>query len=181
MAKGTFYVYEHWRPDTDVCFYVGKGRGIRANNMSKRNPHHKAIQAKLACMGMTVEVRMVSFGLSEEKAFSEETKRIKFWKNMGIVLSNKCEGGGGVSGYVHTDEAKIKISINNKKLGNVPPVLFGKDNPFYGKTHSEEARKAIAEATRKRVVSEATRRKMSETRKRLGIKPPTRAKKKESV
>lgn len=25
-----FYVYEHWRPDKDVCFYVGKGSKGRA-------------------------------------------------------------------------------------------------------------------------------------------------------
>lgn len=25
-----FYVYEHWRPDTDMPFYVGKGTGGRA-------------------------------------------------------------------------------------------------------------------------------------------------------
>ena len=25
-----FYVYEHWRPDKNVCFYVGKGKGKRA-------------------------------------------------------------------------------------------------------------------------------------------------------
>ena len=25
-----FYVYEHWRPDKDTCFWVGKGKGDRA-------------------------------------------------------------------------------------------------------------------------------------------------------
>ena len=31
MAQSAnYYVYEHWRPDKDVCFYVGKGKGGRA-------------------------------------------------------------------------------------------------------------------------------------------------------
>jgi hypothetical protein len=35
-----FYVYEHWRPDVDLPFYVGKGKGGRAwendrNNLQK--------------------------------------------------------------------------------------------------------------------------------------------------
>jgi hypothetical protein len=30
MTAKKFYVYEHWRPDKDVCFYVGKGHGRRA-------------------------------------------------------------------------------------------------------------------------------------------------------
>ena len=25
-TSANFYVYEHWRLDTGVCFYVGKGR-----------------------------------------------------------------------------------------------------------------------------------------------------------
>jgi len=30
-----YYVYEHWRPDKDICFYVGKGKGSRANSWKK--------------------------------------------------------------------------------------------------------------------------------------------------
>ena len=41
---GRFYVYEHWRPDRDECFYVGKGKGGRANVMYGRNRHHEAVQ-----------------------------------------------------------------------------------------------------------------------------------------
>lgn len=47
-----FYVYEHWRPDKDICFYVGKGKGRRANVMYGRGSHHERIQAKLKRLGM---------------------------------------------------------------------------------------------------------------------------------
>jgi hypothetical protein len=55
-----FYVYEHWRPDKDVCFYVGKGKDGRANVFSRKNAHYNSIVAKLARLGMCVEVRLVA-------------------------------------------------------------------------------------------------------------------------
>ncbi len=93
-----FYVYEHWRPDRDECFYVGKGKGKRANNMDNRNIFHKAIQGKLARLGMAVEVRMVSVGMDEQSALLLEIKRIAFWRGIGIDLANITNGGDGVSG-----------------------------------------------------------------------------------
>jgi hypothetical protein len=93
-----FYVYEHWRPDRDECFYVGKGKGGRANKMRDRNLHHRAIVKKLSAMGMAVEVRMVATGLDEETAFGIEKQRIAFWRAAGIDLANKTDGGDGVSG-----------------------------------------------------------------------------------
>lgn len=43
--------------------------------------------------------------------------------------------------------------------------FVGKKNPFYGKHHSEESKRKMSEARRKRVTLETTRKKMSETRK----------------
>ena len=33
MGPSDFYVYEHWRPDLNVPFYVGKGKNGRAKVM----------------------------------------------------------------------------------------------------------------------------------------------------
>jgi hypothetical protein len=111
------YVYEHRRPDRDECFYVGKGRGRRANKLSdKRNAHHKAVQAKLAKLGLAVEVRLVKGGLAEAVAFALEVERIAFWRAAGVSLANKTCGGEGSagaireSGWKHTEEAKAKVS-----------------------------------------------------------------------
>lgn len=106
-----FYVYEHWRPDRDEPFYVGKGKGRRANTMIGRNLHHKAIQEKLYRLGMGVEVRIVSSGLSEQEAFELEMARIAMWRGAGIDLANKTDGGEGAG---HKEEAKIKVSIARK-------------------------------------------------------------------
>jgi hypothetical protein len=93
-----FYVYEHWRPDKDVCFYVGKGSDIRAYNMSNRKPHHKAIRKKLTAMGLSIEIRIFANGLTEDEAFDVERFRISQLRSQGIKLSNLTDGGEGVSG-----------------------------------------------------------------------------------
>jgi hypothetical protein len=111
-----FYVYEHWRPDRDECFYVGKGHGKRANNLNNRNPHHKAIQKKLAVNGTAVEVRIVADMLDECDAFKLEMERVSFWRNAGIALANKSDGGEGPSGMKHTEEWKIEQSRRTKGI-----------------------------------------------------------------
>jgi len=108
-----FYVYEHWRPDRDEPFYVGKGKGGRANMMARRNLHHKAIQRKLHGLGMSVEVRIIASGLSEREAFEVEIERIAMWRAAGIDLANKSDGG---EGWSHKDGAKIKVSLARKGI-----------------------------------------------------------------
>ena len=104
-----YFVYEHWRPDRDECFYVGKGSGKRSADMHRRGPHHKAIQAKLAALGMCAEVRMVAEALTEDEAFAFEIERIAFWRSDGAGLANKSKGGEGPSGHVHTEDWKRRV------------------------------------------------------------------------
>lgn len=59
---------------------------------------------------------------------------IGFFKDRGDRLTNATDGGLGILGYRHTDEAKRKI---------------GEHRNFLGKTHSEESREKIGNASRK--------------------------------
>ena len=116
MSGGLFYVYEHWRPDKDECFYVGKGQKRRAHDMRRgRNRYHKFIQKKLAALGMCIEVRMVAEGLEEDEAFGIECGRIAFWRSVGVQLSNLTNGGEGPSGRKHTEEWKRANSERMKR------------------------------------------------------------------
>jgi hypothetical protein len=109
--RGKFYVYEHWRPDRDECFYVGKGHGARANDMRRgRNRFHKFIQLKLSRLGYLVEVRLIAQGLTEEEAFTIEVERIAMWHADGADLANLTDGGEGSSGLRHTEEQKRAVS-----------------------------------------------------------------------
>lgn len=106
---GKFYVYEHWRPDKDVCFYVGKGNGRRANDMRRgRNRYHKFIQTKLSKLGMAVEVKIFADSLEEIESFKIEMERIAFWRDLGVDLANLTDGGEGTTGRKHTEEWKQK-------------------------------------------------------------------------
>jgi hypothetical protein len=106
-----FYVYEHWRPDTGVIFYVGKGQKRRAWDCHRgRNRWHKIVFAHLRKMGLTHEVRIVQNNLTEREAFDKEIALIAHWRSLGAVLVNQTLGGDGPSGRKHTEEWKRAVS-----------------------------------------------------------------------
>ena len=90
------YVYEHWRLDTDSCFYVGFGSTPRrAHSKHGRNKYWHNIVEKRGRVGSTYEVRVVKDGLTKQEALSLEIERIKFWRRVNVVLTNMTEGGEG--------------------------------------------------------------------------------------
>lgn len=109
---GKFYVYEHWRPDLDVCFYVGKGQHRRAFYFHRKsNTHYMGIAKKLASLGLIIEVRIVRDGMSEKAAYTLEKKQITLWLDAGVKLANKSPGGrGGMSGVKRSQESRAKQS-----------------------------------------------------------------------
>lgn len=141
-----FYVYEHWRPDKDVCFYVGKGKGRRAyiHDARQRNKRYTRIVTKLARLGMCVEVRMVAEALDEDNAFRIERERIAFWRARGGELANVTDGGDGVSGLKHSPESIALMSARKR-----------------GKVHSAETRAKMSRAASGKTKSEAMRRNLS--------------------
>lgn len=108
-----FYVYEHWRPDTGVCFYVGKG-SRRRSHVFKRYVHYNNIVAKLERLGLTVDVRFVAKNLAEDVAFALEIKRIAHWQAEGVELVNRTNGGEGPSGWKQSPEHAAKLLAINK-------------------------------------------------------------------
>ena len=180
-----FYVYEHWRPDRDECFYVGKGKAGRANSMSKRNLHHKAIQTKLHRLGLAVEVKFVSFGLTEEQAFNLEKERISFWRGIGLDLANLTSGGDGISNFSHSEKTKIKMSVSAKKA-NTPEVRKKKSDSRKGIVFSEETRKKISKSLigQKRAKgkrSEEFRKKISSILKGKKLSPEQKEQRRQSM
>ena len=103
-----FYVYEHWRPDTGACFYVGKGYGRRAHKLHRRG-HHRNICDKLRSGGLNVDVRIISSRLTETEAFALEIARIAFWRGQGCSLVNRTDGGEGASGRRLSEASRRKV------------------------------------------------------------------------
>lgn len=198
-----FYVYEHWRPDIDVCFYVGKGKGYRASAMFSRNDHHKNVQKKLAKLGMCVEVRLVGNGLVESAAFALEIERIAFWQECGVSLTNKSLGGEGPTGHKHTEDWKRAMSKQmtgrfvseetrkrlsesgiGKRVGQkrtpeqcarLSAALIGISHGK-GRTFSEEHKRKLSEARRGKKRSLETCAKMSAAMKGHVVSEETKAK-----
>lgn len=176
--RNIFYVYEHWRTDKDLCFYVGKGKGRRAYNTKKqRNRHYIFLVNKLLLSGNAIEIRIVKSGLPEKEAFDLEIERIKFWKDSGVKLTNVSSGGLGSTGFRHTEEHKERVSKRHKgnkyNLGKkkteaqkakISEWMKGRKQTL-GTKRTEEANRKTSETLKGREFSEEHKKKISEAKK----------------
>lgn len=152
-----FCVYEHWRPDTNECFYVGKGTIKRANQVSrKENEHHSRIVAKLKRSGLVVSVRIVARGLSEDEAFKKEIELIAEHRKAGDRIVNHTDGGDGAAGNVPSLETRAKLSAAMKGRPRFD---------LRGRKMTREARAKISLSLRGHAVSATTRKKISDAQK----------------
>lgn len=158
-----YYVYEHWRPDTNKCFYVGKGKNKRAWDMKHmRNCHHMAVVSKLTSLGYSVDIRIIAQQLSHDEAIAMEIEKIAFY---GIDnLTNMTEGGDGMANP--TAETRAKISISQKKRFSDPREKAKLSFRAKGRKISDETKKKISIAGKGRKVSEETKLKIKEAAKK---------------
>ena len=186
-----FYVYEHWRPDLDLCFWVGKGNGDRAYRF-RRNFHYNNVVKKLARAGLCVEVRLVRGEMAEDAALELERKRIAFWRSAGVALTNYTDGGEGVSGLKHSDatRAMIREKRKNQKIRHSPETrakigransvaLAGRKNPGHGdkmrgRKHTQEHRNNISAGLMGHIFSAETKAKISAAHRGRIVTPETR-------
>ena len=169
--SGMAYVYEHWRPDTNQCFWVGKGTTFRYR-VYRRNRHYNNIAAKLKKYGLKIEVRFVAAGLSDEDAYQVEIDRILFWKEHGVPLTNAATGGrGGMSGIKRSTEARAKqsatIKINGRSEAQVKSDLVRLEW-----ARSEEGREFVRQLHTGRKRPPETGAKISSAMIAIGHKPP---------
>lgn len=179
-----FLVYEHWRPDIDKCFYVGKGKLRRAKSFEARNSRHARIVGKLRRSGLKPEVRIVASGLAEPEAFAIEVERIAFWRSEGVEIANFTDGGDGTSGYRFSAESKAKIGLKAK--GRVASAVTREKMSKAREGHSwSEETKAKMSASAKLVQGErrrkecaadpAERKRMADMAKAIAVDPDMRA------
>lgn len=143
-----FYTYAYLREDR-TPYYIGKGNGRRIYE-NKGRP----------CGKPKDENRIVFLkqNLTEEDAFKHEKYMIAVFgrKDLGTgILHNRTDGGEGISGAIRSEETRKKLREARKGK------YFGKDNHFYGKTHSQETREKISKANTGKTHSQETKIKMS--------------------
>ena len=153
-----YYTYAYLREDK-TPYYIGKGKGNRIYEKRKttKPPKDKS------------RIIYLKQNLTEEEAFKHEIYMIAVFgrKDLGTgILHNRTGGGEGISGLIHSEETKIKMSEARK----------GEKNHNYGKTHSEEHKRNISEAQKGRTHSEETRRKLSDAHKGKTLSDETKRK-----
>lgn len=151
-----FYVYAWIRPDTGDVFYIGKGRGRR--DTKKKNPNNRMflnIVDKLRRGGVEPRIERIHSGLTEAEALHLEmveiAERGRRDKGTG-TLANMTDGGEGVSGMVHSAEARSRIGAaaagHKYALGHKHSEITKSkiSESSAGRRHSDEARAKLSAA-----------------------------------
>lgn len=135
-----YYVYAHIDPITYKIRYIGKGSGKRAFKFTNRSrnklSHYRNWTNKLKKLELKPIVFKIVENLTEVEALNLEKKIITAFKNNNIKLINYTMGGDGISGYRHTKESKLKMSISRK----------GKISPLKNRKISEAHKQNISKA-----------------------------------
>lgn len=117
-----FYVYVLARPN-DKVFYVGKGTGNRAtsHDYEARNGcacHKCKVIRKIWRQGGDIQRYIVFTADSEQDAHNYEIELIAFYGREN--LTNRTDGGEGMSGYAPSKETRAKVSASVKSTKGTP-------------------------------------------------------------
>lgn len=104
-----YYVYAYLRKSTGQPYYIGKGLGRRAfvKHCWAKTPKDKS------------QIVFIQRDLSESQALDLEKELIRKWgrlNNSTGILLNLTDGGEGVSGLIHNEDTKTRISRSAKSL-----------------------------------------------------------------
>jgi hypothetical protein len=104
----------------------------------------------------------------EKDAFDFECKLIKLYKSLGYCEANMTDGGEGPSGFIHSEETKLKMKKSHSlrdhsRLSSMSKSRLGTKRP-------KAERQAISDGRRGLKFSEDHRRKLSDAK--IGKRSP---------
>lgn len=127
-------VYEHWRPDLNICFYVGmskKNPDTRPYEKVRDNRRHKRVQRSLAKKGLSFIVKIIWNDLPEDSVDAYEKMRIAYQRALvGEKLTNETDGGDGGPALYGADNPMSRPEVRARHLERVPR---GESHMWYGK------------------------------------------------
>lgn len=141
--------------------YIGQTtRTLRRRFIEHARPSRKALVSKAmhkyGLSAFTAEV--IEKAVSIEDLNELEIKWIRHYDCMSPNGYNQCHGGDNSTGFKHREETKRTISA--KRSG----ILAGEENPFFGKTHTEDQKAKWRIDRKGRDTSKATEASFEKTR-----------------
>lgn len=153
----------HTRASDGGIFYIGIGDIKRPFKRSNRTKFWKHIVNKHG-----YNIQIIAENLTWENACDLEKKYIAFYgrrdKNQGCLV-NLTDGGDGVCGFIHSEEARKKISEANKGKIFSKETLKKISEANTGKKRSQETLKKLSEAHKGKIFLKETLKKLSEANK----------------
>lgn len=167
LISNNYSVYRHTSPSGKVYIGITKRKPKErwdSGHGYKGNHHFCAAIKKYGWANIKHEILFSH--LSEEEACEKEKQLIKEYDSCNPKKGyNVLEGGTSGYNFNHTEETKEKISQASTRLWQseehrkkMSEGASGKNNPFYGKHHSEETRQKLLKWHREHPMSEEQKR-----------------------
>lgn len=152
------YVYEWYRMDLNLPYYIGKGQGNRAFELKRENDHTNNVTSYLIRNGIRRDVRIIAYFQTKEAAFEYEKERIAFWWYLKDhdVLTNKTIGGNappvqsGENNPAKRPEVRAVLSIQ----------MTGSNNHRYGKKATQETKNRQSKSAKESRAKESEEKKV---------------------
>jgi len=143
IRMNNYYTYAYLRED-GTPYYIGKGRGKRANSNVNR---------KISIPSKN-KILYLKQNLKEEEAFRHEKYMISIFgrKDLGTgILRNLTDGGEGASGAVRSEEFKENLrkintgkKLSKEHIDKLRLANIGEKNPNFGKKASKSTREKMS-------------------------------------
>lgn len=163
--KKEYYVYLLLDPTNFYLpFYIGKGKDGRCEKhlienlqqSDNKRKHYKICQIRNK--GFEPKILIWQDNMYESDAYDLEEELIKKFGRKKIdpdgILTNLCMGNRPPGFIYCQDQEAFRKKISLK--------MTGENNPFYGKTHSDETKRIIGEKSKQKIYTNEYRKKISD-------------------